>query len=190
MDPKATQKMMFEGMRTAMRMNFDTMNAIQEQMEKTWKMFLEQSGDAQKEAEKTLDEWLENLRKGRDEFRRNMEDGIHKMEDLLGQEETKGRMAMQDYTAMWGDMWKQWTGMQADIYRGWMEAWTRGMGTGVGAEEELWPEAKDLYQRWLGYLQEMVSKFSVPTEGVGPETFTKLFQSADVYTKLYSMWMD
>ena len=97
---------------------------------------------------------------------------------------------MQDYTAMWSDMWKQWTEMQADIYRGWMEAWTRGMGTGGQAEEEAWPEAKNFYHRWLGYLQEMVSKFSVPTEGVGPETFMKLFQSADVYTKLYSMWMD
>ena len=86
MDPKATQKMMFEGMRTAMRMNFDTMNAIQEQMERTWKVFLEQSGDARKEAEKALDEWLDNMRKGREEFRRNLEDGIRKMEDLLEQE--------------------------------------------------------------------------------------------------------
>lgn len=86
MDPKATQKMMFEGMRTGMRTAFDTMNAIQEQMEKTWKVFLEQSGDARKDAENTLEEWLGNMRKGREEFRRNMDDGIRKMEDLMEQE--------------------------------------------------------------------------------------------------------
>ncbi len=86
MDQKAMQKIAVEGMRTGMRMAFDTTSSIQEQMVKMWKMFLEQSGDLQKEGEKALSDWLENLRKGREEFRRNLEEGLRKMEELLGQE--------------------------------------------------------------------------------------------------------
>ena len=86
MDPKMMQKTVMEGMRSGMLMSFDSMNSVQEQMEKMWKTLLDQSGDLQKEGEKVMSEWLENMRKGRDEFRRNLEEGLHKMEDLLGQE--------------------------------------------------------------------------------------------------------
>lgn len=86
MDPKMVQKMMVEGMRAGMRTTFDAMNALQEQAERMWKIFLEQGTDAQKESEKVLTEWMDNMRKGREEFRRNMDDGIRKMEDLLGKE--------------------------------------------------------------------------------------------------------
>lgn len=48
--------------------------------------FLEQSGEVQKEGEKIMAEWMENLRKGRDELRRNLEDGLRRREGLLGQE--------------------------------------------------------------------------------------------------------
>ncbi|MDY6795827.1 MAG: hypothetical protein SWK76_11230 [Actinomycetota bacterium] len=86
MDPKMMQKMMIEGMRAGMRASFDAMNAMQEQVEKMWRMLLEQSGDMQKEGEKALAEWLENMRKGREEFRRNMEDGVRKMEEMVVQD--------------------------------------------------------------------------------------------------------
>jgi polyhydroxyalkanoate synthesis regulator phasin len=86
MDPKMMQKTAMEGMRSGMLMSFDTMNSVQEQMEKMWKTLLDQGGDLRKEGEKVLSDWLENMRKGREEFRRNLEDGLHKMEELLGQE--------------------------------------------------------------------------------------------------------
>jgi polyhydroxyalkanoate synthesis regulator phasin len=82
MDPKMMQKTVMEGM----LMSFDSMNSVQEQMEKMWKTLLDQSGDLQKEGEKVMSEWLENMHKGREEFRRNLEEGLRKMEDLLGQE--------------------------------------------------------------------------------------------------------
>jgi len=85
-DQKAMQKMAVEGMRSGMLMTFDTMNSVQEQMEKMWKTLLDQGGELQKEGEKVLSEWLDNMRKGREEFRRNLEEGLRKMEDLLGQE--------------------------------------------------------------------------------------------------------
>jgi len=86
MDQKGMQKMAVEGMRSGMLMTFDTMNSVQEQMEKMWKTLLDQGGELQKEGEKVMGEWLENMRKGREEFRRNLEEGLHKMEELLGQE--------------------------------------------------------------------------------------------------------
>ena len=86
MDNKTIQKTMMEGMRSGMLMTFDTMNSVQEQMEKMWRTLLDQSGELQKEGEKVMSEWLANMRKGREEYRRNLEEGLHKMEDLLGQE--------------------------------------------------------------------------------------------------------
>jgi polyhydroxyalkanoate synthesis regulator phasin len=86
MDPKMMQKMLVEGMRSGMLMTFDTMNSIQEQMEKMWKTLLEQGGDIRKEGEKVLQDWMDNMRKGREEYRRNLEEGLRKMEGLLGQE--------------------------------------------------------------------------------------------------------
>ena len=86
MDQRSMQKMVVEGMRSGMLMTFDAMNSMQEQMEKMWKTLLDQSGELQKEGEKILAEWMENLRKGREEFRRNLEEGLRRMEELLGQE--------------------------------------------------------------------------------------------------------
>jgi polyhydroxyalkanoate synthesis regulator phasin len=86
MDQKTVQKMVVEGMRSGMLMSFDTMNSVQEQMEKIWKTLLDQSGELQKEGESVMSEWLENMRKGREEYRRNLEEGLRKMEELLGQE--------------------------------------------------------------------------------------------------------
>jgi polyhydroxyalkanoate synthesis regulator phasin len=86
MDQKTVQKMVVEGMRSGMLMSFDTMNSVQEQMEKMWKTLLDQSGELQKEGERVMSEWLENMRKGREEYRRNLEEGLRKMEELLGQE--------------------------------------------------------------------------------------------------------
>jgi len=80
------QRMMVEGMRAGMRMTFDAVNAMQEQMEKVWKVILEQGEDARREGEKVLADWMENMRKSREEFRRNLEDGLRKMEELIGQE--------------------------------------------------------------------------------------------------------
>lgn len=86
MDQRSMHKMVVEAMRSGMLMTFDAMNSVQEQMEKMWKTLLDQSGELQKEGEKIMSEWLENLRKGREEYRRNLEEGLRRMEELLGQE--------------------------------------------------------------------------------------------------------
>lgn len=101
---------------------------------------------------------------------------------------------MREYSAMWDDMWRKWPEMQADMYRGWMDTWARMASGGGGKEaeagEKAWSEAQGFYRQWLDYVKEMAGRFAAPTVGLGPDTFMKLFQGADVYTRLYSMWMD
>ena len=79
-------KQMFDCNKNVYMTFLGNMNAYQEQMEKMWKTLLDQGGELQKEGEKVLADWLDNMRKGREEFRRNLEEGLRKMEDLLGQE--------------------------------------------------------------------------------------------------------
>lgn len=100
---------------------------------------------------------------------------------------------MQEKTDTWPDMWSKWQDTQADMFKDWMGAWTRmAGGWGQGGEkaaERSWPDAQDFYRRWLEYVQEMMAKFAVPTQGIGPDTFTKMFQTADIYSQLYALWM-
>ncbi len=84
MDTKMMQKMMLEGMRTFIRGSLDAMDSLQEQMIKMWKMVLEQSQSLQKEGEKAFNDWLETMRKSREEFRRNMDEGLRKLEEVMG----------------------------------------------------------------------------------------------------------
>ena len=85
MDPKMLQKMMMENMRALLRTSMGTMMGMQDQMEKMWRAMLEQSGGMQKEGEKAFMEWMDNLRKGREEFNRNLEEGLHKMEEMMSE---------------------------------------------------------------------------------------------------------
>jgi hypothetical protein len=85
MDPKVMQRMMMESMYSGMRVAFDSMNSMQDQLERMWKMLLEQGGSIQKEGEKAFLEWMENMRKGREEFRRSLEEGIRKLEELMAE---------------------------------------------------------------------------------------------------------
>jgi len=101
---------------------------------------------------------------------------------------------MPEKTDTWPDVWKRWQETQAGMYRGWMDSWMRmagGGGQGGGkAEEKSAPDAMDFYRRWMEYVQEMMGKFAVPGEGLGPDTFMKIFQTADVYSQLYAMWVE
>lgn len=85
MDPKMMQKMMMEGTRAFLRTSMDSMTGMQDQMEKMWRTMLEQSGSVQKEAEKAFTDWMDNMRKAREEFNRNLEEGLRKMEEMLGE---------------------------------------------------------------------------------------------------------
>jgi polyhydroxyalkanoate synthase subunit PhaE len=100
---------------------------------------------------------------------------------------------MQEKTAAWPEMWRQWQGMQADMFKDWMDAWFRiAGGAREGGEEKAgmsWPDARDFFTQWQDYVRELMERFTVPTQGIGPDTYAKMFQSADIYTQLYGMWM-
>jgi class III poly(R)-hydroxyalkanoic acid synthase PhaE subunit len=100
---------------------------------------------------------------------------------------------MQEKTAAWPDMWRKWQDMQADMFKDWMQAWVRmSGGSKEGGEEGAawkWPDAQDYYRRWVDYMQELMGRFAVPAQGMGPDTYMKMFQAADVYSQLYAMWM-
>ncbi len=85
MDPKMMQRMMMEGTRALLRTSSETMAGMQDQMEKMWRTLLEQGGSAQKEAERAFAEWMENLRRAREEFNRNLEEGLRRMGEMLGE---------------------------------------------------------------------------------------------------------
>ncbi len=100
---------------------------------------------------------------------------------------------MTESSEAWPEMWKRWQEAQAGMFKDWMEAWMHmPAGAGSGGEKEAdrsWTDAMDLYRRWYEYVREMMAKFAVPAQGFGPETYMRMFQSADVYAQLYAMWM-
>ncbi|MDI6829725.1 MAG: poly(R)-hydroxyalkanoic acid synthase subunit PhaE [Actinomycetota bacterium] len=99
---------------------------------------------------------------------------------------------MQESGAAWSEMWRAWQRMQAEAYRGWMETWLGAWGqrgrTEEGGGEKGAGTPGDLYRQWMDFMREMMERFVPPAQGVGPDTFAKMFQSADVYTHLYAMW--
>lgn len=94
---------------------------------------------------------------------------------------------------MWSDLWKKWPEMQMDMFKDWMDLWVRMAGapgeSDKGSPGRSMRDAQGFYMRWQEYLQEMMEKFELPEKGVGPETFMRMFHTADVYTHLYSLWM-
>ncbi|MEW6552921.1 MAG: poly(R)-hydroxyalkanoic acid synthase subunit PhaE [Actinomycetota bacterium] len=100
---------------------------------------------------------------------------------------------MQEKTDPWPDVWKKWQEMQAGMFRDWMGAWSRmaapSRGGGGEAGSASLPDAMDYYRQWAAYTREMMEKFAVPSQGIGPDTYMKMFQATDVYSRLYAMWM-
>ena len=90
--------------------------------------------------------------------------------------------------------WKTWQETQANIYKPWMDFWGQAFsgwqGQGIRGPQEAVSEGQQPYNRWLDYIQEMMSKFGFPTEGLGPEIFQRLFESAGVLNKLGSLLAD
>jgi polyhydroxyalkanoate synthase subunit PhaE len=100
---------------------------------------------------------------------------------------------MQDKTTAWPDMWKMWQEMQAGMFRDWMGAWMRMAGGGEEGGEKhggrSWSEVEEFFGQWQDHLREMMGRFAVPAQGVGTDTYLKMFQAADVYSQFNAMWM-
>ena len=99
-----------------------------------------------------------------------------------------------DLSGEWGKQWKTWQEMQAGIFKPWMDFWGQALkgsaGQAPGNLEEAASGGQQLYQRWFDYMQEMMSGFGLPREGLGPDAFQRLFESAGIIQKLYSLLGD
>ncbi len=97
----------------------------------------------------------------------------------------------------WSDAWGRWQEAQADAFRAWMDSWGGSLagwlpgrpGAGEEGKEVAGYEALSLYRRWLDNMQDLVARFAPPAAGIGPETFARMFHTADLYTRLHSLWM-
>lgn len=82
-DPKAAGENMLKLMRSSSEAMFDNLVRIQELNEKMLKDMIAKGQDMQPNMTEMMDEFIENAKKGRDEYRKVMENGFKKMEDFL-----------------------------------------------------------------------------------------------------------
>lgn len=70
-------------MKSSFDTTFDNVVKMQDLNEKMLKDMLEKGKDMQSESVKMVNEFLENAKKGRDEYKKVMEDGFKKMDQML-----------------------------------------------------------------------------------------------------------
>ena len=83
MHQKEILRQMISFNKTAFDNAFSVMTVLQEQMEKTFKMYLEQVPGFPAEGRKALEEWVAVYKKGCEDFRKNVEESFRKVEELF-----------------------------------------------------------------------------------------------------------
>jgi hypothetical protein len=69
---------------------FNVFSMIQDQTEKTFNTFLETGAwPLPEEGKKVISEWTQSFKKGREEFKKVMDDGFDKVENYFVREKTK-----------------------------------------------------------------------------------------------------
>lgn len=80
MEPLQIAKQMIEFNKSSFDNTFTTMVLVQEQTEKMVNSFLAQANWLPEEARKILDEWLASYKKGREDFKKTMDESFQKVE--------------------------------------------------------------------------------------------------------------
>jgi hypothetical protein len=83
MDQKQVFKQMLQYNKSALETTFSSMSMLQDQMEKTTKMFLDQAAWLPAEGKKVIEEWVKACKKGRENFKNAADDGFKKVEAFL-----------------------------------------------------------------------------------------------------------
>jgi len=109
------QKTMLDGMRFYYKTAFWYADVVQDQLQKAWKMTLEQNGKMQVEVEGLMTSWMLNAKKGRDDLQLDMEKGFGAMEESLD-DINVGSLPL-------SAMYTNWPEMQAEALRMWMGIW-------------------------------------------------------------------
>ncbi len=82
-DPKAVGQDILKLMKGSFDATFDNVKKIQDLNENMIREMLEKGEEAQADVQKMIDEFIENAKKGRDEYKKVMQDGYEKMEEFI-----------------------------------------------------------------------------------------------------------
>jgi hypothetical protein len=83
MEPKQMFKQMLDFNKIALDNTFNTMIMFQEQTETLGSMFMERNPLLHEEGKKAVKDWISTCKKGRDDFRKAVDDGFKKMEAFV-----------------------------------------------------------------------------------------------------------
>ena len=84
MEPAKIAQQMIDFYKATFENSFKAMAMIQEQNEKMVDTFLKQSPWLPEEGKKAINDWIETYKKGRDDFKRAVEEGFKNVESFLG----------------------------------------------------------------------------------------------------------
>jgi len=82
-EPLQIAKQMIDFNKSSFDNTFTAMMLLQEQTEKMVNSFLSQANWLPEEARKTLDEWLASYKKGRDDFKKIVDESFQKVEEYF-----------------------------------------------------------------------------------------------------------
>jgi hypothetical protein len=80
MDPRQVFQQMIDFNRTAFKSGFNTMVMLQDNAESVYTKFLKQIPWLPKESEKVMQDWMGNWKKGREEFKKLVDENFKKAE--------------------------------------------------------------------------------------------------------------
>jgi len=81
--PKDIVKQVIQFYKTTFDNSFSTMVMLQEQAEKLMTTFMDQAPWMNDEARRVLDQWTSVYRKGRDDYKKAMDEGYKKVEEFF-----------------------------------------------------------------------------------------------------------
>jgi hypothetical protein len=85
-DPKSMGEEVLKFMKSSFEATFDNVIKIQDLNEKMLKEMAEKGKEMQSETAKAVEDFIENSKKGRDDYRKVVEDGFKRMEEMLKEE--------------------------------------------------------------------------------------------------------
>jgi len=89
MEQSKIAKQMVDFYKTTYDNTFNAMTMLQDQTERMVSMFLEQATWLPEQGKKALDEWVQTFKKGREEFKKAVDESFKKVEDFFTSEKAK-----------------------------------------------------------------------------------------------------
>lgn len=85
MEPTKMAKQMMDFYKTTFDNSFNAMVMLQEQTEKTMAAFMDQATWLPDEGKNVMEEWVKAYKKGREDFKKTIDDGFKKVDEYFSQ---------------------------------------------------------------------------------------------------------